>query len=232
MVLKETEVKELEKNYKLPMPTYCLSEKNYCAKEFGALMLISKGSMRIMHIEKNRYLYQNKFKMEELAKQIGVARTTLERNIKKLNSLDCKVLEIENSRNGIIYRLNYGTSTGYNDNVHKFVTIHHDMLQELISAFNTNAIKVYCLLCYMTTENSFKCMTEKFICEKIGLCGDSENNRSKIRKIITVFEVSKYIEVKKENKFEWDEEKNKKVPRIQKLYRLCSFSEWKNARKK
>ncbi|HBE9006827.1 TPA: winged helix-turn-helix transcriptional regulator [Clostridioides difficile] len=221
------EAKELEKKYKLPMPTFCLDRKSYCAKEYGALILLSKGSMGIMHTEKNRYLYQNSFNTSELAAKLGVAETTLNRNIKKLQNLDCNILKIENTKNGVVYRLNYGLETGYNDEVHKYVTIHHEMLEELIVCFKTPAIKLYCLLCYMTNEKEFTLIDEKFLCEKIGLCGDSENNKSKIRKFIQVFKKCRYVETKKENRMFWDKDKKNKINKTVKLYRLCSFDEWK-----
>lgn len=224
MSLEET--KELEKKYKLPMPTFCLNKKNYCAKEFGALMLISKGSMRIMHTEKNRYLYQNSFDTIELAKKLGITKTTLNRNIKKLQSLEYNILEIENTKNGVVYKLNYGLETNYNDEVNKYVTIHHEMLEELVICFKTPAIKLYCLLCYMTNEKSFTLIDEKFLCEKIGLCGDSENNKSKIRQIIQVLKKCRYIETKKESRTFLDKEKKNKINKTVKLYRLCSFEEW------
>ncbi|MCA0881392.1 helix-turn-helix domain-containing protein [Clostridioides difficile] len=221
------EAKELEKKYKLPMPTFCLDRKSYCAKEYGALILLSKGSMGIMHTEKNRYLYQNSFNTSELATKLGIAETTLNRNIKKLQSLDCNILKIENTKNGVVYRLNYGLETGYNDEVHKYVTIHHEMLEELVVCFKTPAIKLYCLLCYMANTESFKPIDEDFLCDKIGLCSKSKNNKTKIRSILNVLRKCKYIEIKKENKIFWDKEKCKKVPKTLKLYKLCSYDDWK-----
>lgn len=45
--------------------------------------------------------------------------------------------KIENTKNGTVYKLRYGIETGYNDEVHKFVTIHHKILEELVINFKT-----------------------------------------------------------------------------------------------
>ncbi|HBG7257383.1 helix-turn-helix domain-containing protein [Clostridioides difficile] len=222
------EVKELEKKYKLPMPTFCLKEKGYFAREYAALMLLSNGGMKIMHTEKNRYLYQNKFDIDALAKQLSISRATLYRNIKKLEELKCDILKIENTKNGTVYRLKYGIETGYNDEVHKFVTIHHKILEELVINFKTPNIKLYCLLCYLTNETDFKVIDEEFLCNNIGLCGKSESNKNKVRSMIRVLIKCKYIDVKKENRTFWNEETKNKINKTLKLYRLCSYEEWKN----
>lgn len=227
MSTEKLKIEESEKNYKLPMPTFCLKEKGYFAREYAALILQSNGSIKIMHTEKNRYLYQNKFNIDELANQLSISRATLYRNIKKLDELKCDILKIENTKNGIVYRLNYGIETGYNDEVHKFVTIQHEMLKELVITFKTPAIKLYCLLCYLANETDFKSIDEEFLCNNIGLCGKSESNKNKVRSIVRVLMKCKYIDVKKENKTFWNEETKNKVNKTIKLYRLCSFEEWK-----
>lgn len=212
---------------KLPMPTHCLNDKKFCAKEYGALIALSHGGNNVMHLEKNRYVYKNSFNTKQLAQDLGIGRTTLESNIKKLEKLNYNVLEIENSKNGIIYRLNYGLDSIKNTNeVNKFVTINHKMLKELVCAFNSNTIKLYCFLSYTCNENSFTVLTEDYLCENIGLSGKSEKNQSTVRSIIKTLEKCRYIETKKQNIFKWNDELKKQQPKITKSYRLCSFDEW------
>jgi len=215
--------------YKYPMPTNCLNNKNYNAKEYAGLMTISnRGSY-----ENHRYLYKNSFDTAELAKDLGISRITLERNIKKLEKLDCNILEIENSRkNGVIYKLNYGTLSETTGNLNKFVTIYHPMLKELACSFNSNAIKIYCLLSYMCNETDFKMLTEDWICQQIGLNGDSERNQSSVRTLIKTLEKCKFIETRKQNVFRWDDVRKREVPQITKFYRLCTLDEWKKLDKK
>ena len=217
----------IKETTELPMPTHCLSDKKYCAKEYAGLMTISNRGL----YENHRYLYKNKFNTEELAKSLGISRTTLERNIKKLEKLEYNILDIENSQQGVIYKLHYG-AIKEDGSINKFVTINHQMLKELACSFNSNAIKIYCLLKYMTNETEYKILTEEWICNQIGLNGTSEKNQTTVRTLIKTLEKCKFIETKKLNIFRWDEVRKKEVPQITKQYRLCTFEEWKTLDKK
>lgn len=214
---------------KLPMPTDCLKDKKYCAKEYAGLMTISNRGI----YEGHRFLYKNKFNTAELAKDLGISRTQLERNIKKLEQLNCNILSIENTReHGVVYKLEYGTLNENTGNTYKYVTIYQPMLKELACSFNSNAIKIYCLLSYMCNETEFKPLTEDWICEQIGLNGNSERNQSNIRTLIKTLEKCKFIETRKQNIFRWDDKRKREVPQITKFYRLCTLDEWKKLDKK
>ncbi|HBF1820717.1 TPA: winged helix-turn-helix transcriptional regulator [Clostridioides difficile] len=220
-------------NYYLPMPTYCLQEKMFYIREYGALMLYSNGGSKILHTDRNRYLYKNKINIQEIAKQLGISKRTLERNIKNLEKLDCKVLEIENTKNGIVYRLNYGLPSIYNElEVNKYITIHFKMLRELINCLKPNVIKTYCLLKVITDEKEFKAASNSFLAEGIGLSSKSKNNLDVITSSVKILEKLKYIETKKENIFKFDKEKGREVPTLKKFYRICNFEEWNNLNNK
>lgn len=214
---------------KLPMPTFCLNDKKYCAKEYAGLMTISNRGI----YEGHRFLYKNKFNTAELAKDLGIGKRTLETNIKKLEKLDCNILSIENTReHGIVYKLEYGTVNEVTGNLHKFVTIYQPMLKTLSCAFNNNAIKLYCLLNYMTTETEFKPLDNKWLAEQIGLSSKSKNNLDAITEIVAQLELCGFIETKKENIFRWDEKKGREVPQITKSYRLRTLEQWQNIQNK
>jgi len=215
--------------YKYPMPTFCLKDKNYCAKEYAGLMTISnRGSY-----ENHRYLYKNKFNTTELANDLGISRTQLERNIKKLEQLNCNVLSIESTReNGIVYKLDYGVENATTGNTHKFVTIYHPMLKTLACAFNSNAIKLYCLLNYMCKETDFNVMDNKWLAEQIGLSSKSKNNLDSITEIVAQLELCGFIETRKQNIFQWDAKKGREVPQITKSYRLCTLEQWQTVQNK
>ena len=135
---------------------------------------------------------------------------------------------MENTRNGIVYRLNYGLPSEYNElEVNKFITIHHEMLKEMINCFKPNVIKIYCLLRVIANENDFKSASNSFIAEGIGLSSKSKNNLDIVTSSVKLLEKLKYIEVKKDNLFKFDKEKGKEVPVLKKFYRICNFSEWK-----
>ncbi|MGL5717768.1 MAG: helix-turn-helix domain-containing protein [Paraclostridium sp.] len=213
-------------NSKIGMPTHCLKDKKYCAREYGALMTISNKNKN----EQHRYLYKNKFNTVQLAKDLGIGRLTLERNIKKLEKLDYNILEIENTKSGVVYKLKYGASKD-EGTINKFVNINHKMLKTLVCAFNSNSIKLYCLFGYMTTETEFKAMDNKWLAEQIGLSSESKNNLDTITEIVAQLELCGFIETKKENIFKWDATKAKEVPQITKQYRLRTFIEWKAIQK-
>lgn len=219
--------KKISKDYTFPMPTYCLKDKKYDAKAFGALMVLSNGGTEIMHFDNDRFIYDNSFNTAQLAKDLGVGRTTLERNIKKLKDVECNVFAIENTKNGIVYRLNYGQQSKVNENeVNKYVSINQKMLKELVCVFNNNAIKLYCLMNYMCNTQDYTILTEHWLCEQIGLTGKSESNQTKVRTILKALEKCGYIKSKKHQVFKWDNERNKKVPNVSKAYKLCTFEEW------
>ena len=212
---------KLENNLRLPMPTYCLNIKGYCAKEFGALMVLSNKGIA----EDHRFTYRNKFNTTELAKDLGIGRTGLITNIKKLEKLECNVLSVENSNQGVIYKLNYGLMNN-NGKLNKYITIQHKMLKELVCSFSNNAIKLYCVISFATNENEFTTLTEKWLCEQIGLNSKSEHNQTTVRTIVKTLEKCGFIETVTQNAFRWDVKREKQVPFKTKQYRLCSFSEW------
>ena len=181
--------------------------------------------------ENHRYLYKNKFNTAQLAKDLGIGRTTLEANIKKLEKLDYNILDIENTKSGVVYKLHYG-AIKEDGTINKFVTINHQMLKELACSFNSNAIKIYCLLKYMTNETEYTMLTEDWICNQIGLSDTSEKTQSRIRTLIKTLEKCRFIETRREQIFQWDEVRKKEVPKVIKTYRLCTFEEWKTLDKK
>lgn len=219
----------IREDIKLPMPTHCLKEKKYCAKEYAGLMTISNFDKKTDK-RNHRYLYKNKFNTAELAKDLGIGRTTLEANIKKLEKLDYNILEIKNEQQGVVYKLHYGAINELGKK-NKFVEINHSMLKTLACVFNSNSIKLYCLLGYMTNETEFKTMDNKWLAEQIGLSAKSKNNLDAITEIVAQLELCGFIETKKENIFKWDATKGKEVPQITKQYRLRTFTEWKAIQK-
>ncbi|HBH3652829.1 TPA: helix-turn-helix domain-containing protein [Clostridioides difficile] len=215
--------KQTSKEIYLPVATYCLKDKQYYIKEYGTLLIKSAESSNIFNTHKNRILYKNKLDIQEIANELNVNRTTIQRNIKKLEKLDFKILKIENTLNGIVYCL----PSENNIDSSKFTMIHYDMLKKMISKFKSNTIKVYFLLKTITTETNFKPATNSFIAENIGLSSKSKNNLDIITSSVKILEEHKYIETKKVNVYEYDKEKFREIPKIKKVYRICNFDEWK-----
>lgn len=214
---------ENESECNLPLPTYSLDNKKMDMELYGGLTMQSKRAI----YEQHRFIYENNLDIDKLCEDLKVSKRTVKDRIKKLTKLDCNVVSIENTSNGLIYKLNYGIVNEDTGNLHKFITINNKMLNELVTSFDSNAIKLYCVLCYATNTNEFKIITEKWLCEQIGLSGSSERAKSSIRTMIASLEKCKFVETKKDNVFKFDDIKQKKVPQINKYYRLCTFEEWK-----
>lgn len=215
--------KQIQKEIYLPIATYCLKDKQYYIKEYGALLIKSSENSDIFNTHKNRILYKNKLDIQEIANELNVNKATIQRNIKKLEKLDFKILKIENTLNGIVYCL----PSENNIDLNKFALINYEMLKKMVNKFKSNTIKVYFLLKTITTETNFKPATNSFIAENIGLSSKSKNNLDIITSSVKTLEENKYIETKKVNVYEYDKEKLREVPKIRKVYRICNFDEWK-----
>lgn len=205
----------------LPMPTFCLNDKKYCAKEYGFLMTMSKKNTN----ENHRYVYTNELDIDNIAKELKISKITLKRNIRKLEQLDYNILELVNTQNGLVYKLNYGAIKD-DGNVNKYVTINNKMLKTLSCAFNNNAIKLYCLLKFMCDEKTFRTITNKWLCQQLGLNSDSGKNISVITEITTQLELCGFIESRIESKVFYDENLNKKITKTIKSYRLTTIDEF------
>lgn len=215
--------KQIQKEIYLPIATHCLKDKQYYIKEYGALLIKSAESSEIFNTHKNRILYKNKLNIQEIANELNVNKTTIQRNIKRLEKLNFKILKIENTLNGIAYCL----PSENNIDTNKFVTIRYEMLKKMVNNFKSNTMKVYFLLKIITTETNFEPATNSFIAENIGLSSKSKNNLDIITSATKILEEHKYIETKKVNVYEYDKEKLREVPKIKKVYRICNFDEWK-----
>ncbi|HBG1040864.1 TPA: helix-turn-helix domain-containing protein [Clostridioides difficile] len=213
--------KQTSEEIYLQIATHCLKDKQYYIKEYGALLIKSAESSEIFNTHKNRILYKNKLNIQEIANELNVNKTTIQRNIKRLEKLNFKILKIENTLNGIAYCL----PSENNIDTNKFVTIRYEMLKKMVNNFKSNTMKVYFLLKIITTETNFESATNSFIAENIGLSSKSKNNLDIITSATKILEEHKYIETKKVNVYEYDKEKLREVPKIRKVYRICNFDE-------
>lgn len=213
---------ETDESIEVQMPTCCLDDKQYLAKEFGALTLLGDKNST----ERCRYLPKSKFHSKQLADTLGIGRTTLERNIKILETLKWNILRICNTKEGIEYKLYYDIAFN-NKYANAYVNINREILREMVCNFNSNSIKVYCLLKQLCNETDFTPINNKYITEKIGLNSNSHGNLSSITKIIRDLESYGYISTQRTNTFVWDSNRKKTVPRASKQYRICTYEEWK-----
>ncbi len=129
-------------------------------KEYGHLTLISNFDGQDNKHNKERYIYDDKMKIQDLAEALGSSRKTIP---KKLKTLEEKGILVKDPINPKVYKIRY-TFEGKGD----YITIHRDILKKLVYVYNSETIAIYCLLC-IELRNGPKMLFRKEICEKIGL---------------------------------------------------------------
>ena len=165
-----------------------------------------------------RYLYRNKLKeYQNLVESLSKTKlNTIYKNIKRMEKLDCKVIDIVKTEgNDIVYYIKY------TDNNREFVMIETKIMEALIHSFNSNAIKVYIVLKYMC-RNGKKKISQEWLLKQIGLNVNSHNNNRLITNITTELHCGGYI-----NKYTETIDGNKKIN----YYEVNSLNEWEHIRK-
>lgn len=129
-------------------------------------------------IELWRYIYRNKLtNYQELIEEIsGSKLNTTFKTINKIIKEKDSVIKLRKTECGdIIYDIVYST------NHREFVIIDTNIMLELIRNFDSSAIKIYVLFCYMCVQKE-KQMTQEWILKQIGLSVNN-NNEQKITNI-------------------------------------------------
>lgn len=147
--------------------------------------------------EPYRYIYKNKIikftnEIEDLSgKKIG----TIINNMRKLSNLENGLVTVTKTQNEeIVYYITYEDSKG-----RCYKSISGDMLRRLVWAGNGNLIKAYLLIKYLCEDekrlhgNNEKRITNKYICEEIGLNPNSKNNLQGITEITNTLEECDFI---------------------------------------
>ena len=129
-------------------------------KEYGHLTLISNFDGQDNKHNKERYIYDDKMKIKDLADALGSSRKTIP---KKLKTLEEKGILVKDPINPNVYKIKY-TFDGKGD----YIIIHRDILKKLVYVYNSETIAIYCLLCIELRKGP-KILFRKEICEKIGL---------------------------------------------------------------
>lgn len=223
---KELLEKILNENYKFPITS---SKSNLQNKQLDYRILMLMTFMSNRQTESDftetgteelwRYLYRNKLKhYQSLVENMSKTKlNTIFKTIKKMEKLDCKVINVRKTEaNEIVYDINY------TNNGREYITIETKIMEALIHSFNSNAIKVYVLLKYMC-RNGRRKISRNWIIEQIGLSSNSGLNYTLITNITNELHLGKYI-VKQT------------VPSIDgktvTYYEVNSFDKWKSEREK
>lgn len=179
--------------------------------------------------EPYRYVYKNKIikftdEIESLSnKKIG----TVINNMRKLSQLEGGlVTATKNHNEEIIYYIRYENERG-----REYVSIPEDMLRRLVWIGNGNLIKVYLLIKYLCEDekrrfnHDEKKITNKYICDEIGLSSSSKNNLQGITEITNTLEECDFIKKRYVKSSETGIKTNI-------FYSLISYDEWMDKKRK
>lgn len=151
------------KIFPVSMPSHFdyLGNDNVDMKVYGAMMLNSNHGGKANNQYGERYLYMNKLKdikgFDDEGNRIkikGLSESTLKRHIVKLRKVKIgesdPLITVENTPNGIVYKLNYATTVkdqhGENTKDRYFVEIPSDIMNDLVITSKDGVIKTYILL--------------------------------------------------------------------------------------
>lgn len=168
--------------------------------------------------EKWRYIYRNKLSYyQDLVEDLSNNKlNTIFKTIKKMEKLDCKVINVRKTEdNNIVYDINYS------NNGREFITVETRIMQSLIHTCNSNAIKIYIILRYLCRKGK-KQVSQKWLIDQIGLSEKSKNNYQIITDITDTLHLCGYI--------------NKEIKVIDNkntinVYEVNNFENWKKIRK-
>ena len=147
-------------------------------KEYGHLTLISNFDGQDNKHNKERYIYDENIKIQDLAAILGGTRQTISKNLKKLEASGIMVKDPINPK---VYKIKYSFE-GKGD----YITIHKDILQKLVDVYKSEVIAVYCWLC-IKLRNGKSVLYRESICDGIGL-NITKRNLDKISNITNSLE--------------------------------------------
>lgn len=225
--------KEPLDNILFPIPTHkkILEDKNY-PYNTNVRLIIGSNFNEFNSNEYRNYIYANT--IGELMERLEVinnsgkklmSEKTLDRHIKTMLKNDLKLVKLTNTENGLVYHLKTSIEGKY------YTKVPYKQIKELLDFSNKNALKIFVLLKYMCSDNegnlkkNFTTIDRKFLCEHIGLCGNSMKNQQIITNITKGLAKLGMIEVEQYTKVEVNE-KGIKVPKTINSYRIRSYEEY------
>ena len=213
------------------LPTHKEIMTNTSAKEYKTLgMIISKSNFNKEGEKMEAYIYEKdlKNKLDELkAEGIKIpSMKTIKRHIKALSKImiegEAKLITIENSPNGIVYKIAQNYEGKY------FTTIPYEQMKELLILTNNEVLKLYCIIKYTVeaNENKYTPITRSYLVRHMGLTeGEASENYLSIA--INGLKKLGHIKIKVEHIKEIDEQGNT-ICKDRNYFQLATFEEWKN----
>ena len=154
------------------------------------------------------------------------AMKTVEKHIKTILSCDLPLVKIENSPNGVVYKLKADVDGKY------YVRIPYVQVRELIVSTNKNMLKLFVILTYMCDTENYKKLDRKFLARQLGLSDNSDKTLKGIGTMTDSLMKLGFIDIQEEVKTEYDKEANKMKVKTINAYRICTLEEYKARGKK
>lgn len=188
----------------VPMPTRkdVMTDKKFNYELLGEIILISNRKTEFLEgidisdAEQHRYIYEkgtnsilsNKDYLEKIS---GYKWDTIKRNLRKLAKCDNDVVSYCQDEKGRAYYKIMPYTVGDNGKL-QYVTVDSRILEYLCKIYNSNAIKIYCVVLWLLWDSEKqqyqeRALTRDFICKQIGLCENSERALADVGKILKNF---------------------------------------------
>lgn len=204
--------------YNVPMPT---AEKAMKDKDIDYRLLSAVNvKAHFTEGEAHRYIMKKELDIETIAKDLGLAKGTVQKTFKRLTRAEAKVVEAIKTEKGIAYKINYSTDNKF------YITVNHNILRILANGTNDKVIKAYLVLCYWLRDKNDRQISYEWIAEKIGYSTKGNNYSKAIKDIIFVLSSLNLISAELKPYYGIDSEGNETKTEIYEFH-LNSYEEFK-----
>ena len=200
-----------------------------------AMLTINSNFNKNNRDEYKNFLYKDNIKkdigdfLEEAKKDFPDGKIpsmkTVERHIKTLLACDLPLIKIENTPNGVAYKIKADIDGKY------YVRIPYIQVRELLVSANKNILKLFVILTYMCDTESYTKIDRKFLARQLGISDGSTKMLDMISTMTNSLRKLGFIDIIQEIKTEYDDETKKIKTKTINAYRLKTLDEYKEANK-
>lgn len=220
--------------FMLPSHNEIIQDKSFPYNTYAMLTINSNFNKNNKDEYKN-YIYKSTVKkdisdfLEEAKKDFPDGKIpavkTVEKHIKTLLSCDLPLMKVENSPNGVVYKLKADVDGKY------FVRIPYAQVRELVVATNKNMLKLFVILTYMCDTETYKVIDRKFLARQLGLSDISNRGLDVISTMTNSLRKLGFIDIKQEIQTDYDKENHREIGKKINSYRILTLDEYKEINK-
>lgn len=220
--------------FMLPSHNDIIQDKTFPYNTYAMLTINSNFNKNNKDEYKN-YIYKSTVKkdisdfLEEAKKDFPDGKIpavkTVEKHIKTLLSCDLPLMKVENSPNGVVYKLKADVDGKY------FVRIPYAQVRELVVATNKNMLKLFVILTYMCDTETYKVIDRKFLARQLGLSDISNRGLDVISTMTNSLRKLGFIDIKQEIQTDYDKENHREIGKKINSYRILTLDEYKEINK-